>query len=183
MLKITINPIRQVVTVIAWFFCIKCINPKIRTATGNAKPEVRAIHDPQLGARAFPPLNRKRGEYACPIIGDIATTVTDKKCSGYEVSENWLVNIHTGTAALNTSSSMDIEPTIHPDDIHALVAPGIPSPTLLTSWPERVLTQIKDHGTEPLINAINVHIRVSYISAPTTIWGQLTRYSGRLPQN
>ena len=74
-----------------------------------------------------------------------------------------------GIAALNTSSSMDIEPTNHPDAIHALVAPGFPSPILLTSLPERVRTQIRDHGTDPLRNPIHVHIRVSYISTPTTI--------------
>tara|TARA_Y100000780_G_scaffold182985_1_gene169046 strand:- start:348 stop:452 length:105 start_codon:yes stop_codon:yes gene_type:complete len=34
----------------------------MRIPTGNAMPEVRAIHEPQVGARAFPPLNRKKGE-------------------------------------------------------------------------------------------------------------------------
>tara|TARA_Y100000780_G_scaffold182985_1_gene169045 strand:- start:27 stop:284 length:258 start_codon:yes stop_codon:yes gene_type:complete len=85
------------------------------------------------------------------------------------VPENWLVNIHRGIAALNTSSSVDKEPTIRPDDTHALTAPGFPSPTLLISLPERVRTQISDHGTDPLRNPINVHIRVSLIGTPTTI--------------
>lgn len=62
MANMTINPIRQVVTVNAWFFWVRCINPKIINATGKATPEVRAIHDPQLGAKALPPFNLRKGE-------------------------------------------------------------------------------------------------------------------------
>lgn len=75
----------------------------------------------------------------------------------------------TGISALQISNTIDIDPTSHPESIHAFVAPGFPSPVLLTSIPEKVLTQIRDQGTEPLINPMKVHSRMSYIDTPAFI--------------
>ena len=63
------KPNKQAVTVIAWFFCNKCIVPRNIQPIGKAKPPVTAIHEPQLASRALPPLNYKNGDHACPTIG------------------------------------------------------------------------------------------------------------------
>ena len=68
-----------------------------------------------------------------------------------------------------TSNNIDITPTIQPDEIHALVAPGLPSPVSLTSLLEKILTQITDHGIEPLKNPIEIHTMVSYISSAAAL--------------
>ena len=70
---------------------------------------------------------------------------------------------------MQISNVIDIDPTHHPESIHAFVAPGFPSPILLTSVPEKTLTQIRDHGTDPLINPMKVHARMSYIDTPRVV--------------
>jgi hypothetical protein len=169
-MKTTINPTKQTVTVIAWFFWSRCINPKITSATGNAKPIVIAIQEPQLEAKALPPLNLSSGDHACPIIGEIAIVAIRKwSPTLFEYSRDPKAN-QTGIADLPTSNAIDGTPTRHPAIIQALVAPGLPSPILRASLPEIVLVKINDHGTEPLTNPTVIQMPTS---VSVTIFPQL----------
>ena len=67
--KTAINPIRQRVTVTAWFFWNPCVNARKKHPIGIAIPLVMAIQDPQLAARLLPPFHFKNGDHACPTMG------------------------------------------------------------------------------------------------------------------
>ena len=166
-------------TVIAWFFWMRCIIPRITNATGNANPYVIAIHDPQLEANALPPLNPRNGDHACPKTGDI-TPMAVKKCSAKELGSNEDIRNHTGIVAFPMSKVIARIPTIHPEEIQALVAPGFPSPTSLASLPEIYLLNISDHGTDPLKKPTKVHIKKSIVG---TLLAHLRQWftRGRVP--
>ena len=72
--EVSKSPIKVAVTVIEWLRCVMCPSPSNIIAAGMAIQPIATIHAPPVTAIAFPPRNRRKGDHACPIIGESSKT-------------------------------------------------------------------------------------------------------------
>ena len=68
---------------------------------------------------------------------------------------------YTGVTPFAMSRTRETIPGSQPAAFHAFAAPGLPSPTALTSLLSASFPTITDHGMDPLINPTVIQIRIS----------------------
>ena len=157
--EVSKSPIKAAVTVIEWLRCVRCPSPSNRIATGTAIQPIAIIHAPPVTASAFPPRNRRKGDHACPIIGESSRTAHRSSDVIVEGNSRYWKAAKRGMAPLPISRTKDVIPGIWPPSFQVLAVPGLPSPMDRISFCRNNFPTSNAHGMAPLIKATGIQKR------------------------